>query len=126
MSFTRILPISNMNANLFQLGLLDGKSTSVLDQRSRLFCGPAKYLRGPAVENHWSKELPDLLVPVTHKLLSAIIVKNLFSDPNQNKSKTPLKLKVGIFWLKANILTYYAVLIADTRASTWTGENELL
>jgi len=33
-----------MNANHFQL--LDGKS--------RLFCGPAKNLRGPAIENHWS------------------------------------------------------------------------
>jgi len=38
----------SINAKHFQL--FEGKS-----KKPRLFCGPAKNLRGPAVENHWFK-----------------------------------------------------------------------
>ena len=47
----------DMNVNQFQLR--DRKSAKVSDGKCSLFCGPAKYLRGPvpvrrpAVENHW-------------------------------------------------------------------------
>jgi len=42
----------NLNANPFRLGLLDEISAKVFDGKSSMFCGPAKNLRGPAVENH--------------------------------------------------------------------------
>jgi len=40
----------SINAKHFQL--FEGKS-----KKPRLFCGPAKNLRGPVIENHWHRQM---------------------------------------------------------------------
>jgi len=62
-----------INAKHFTL--FEGKS-----KKPRLFCGPAKNLRGPAVENHWSSHhfIGQPLLPASH---FEAIVNNICSLP---------------------------------------------